>query len=121
MPSQVERRFGRIERPNRLLTEFWPAGQQLRERLSAGETILAGNLMVPPDARAGDSAVYRVQRGAVLIEMDADVMGATYIDDVARVRLRHSGEIVYGRMQAGNIVVPCSDDLLPDRSTCSEQ
>ncbi len=120
-PRSVVRTFGEIDQLDRLTAEDWPAGLEARIDLVEGQTVLASSLVIPPDARAGDSAVYRVQRGPISIEMDADLMGATYVDDVAQVRLRHNGEIVYGLLQTGNVVVPCSDAVLPDRDACGER
>jgi len=119
-PTDVQRMYGTVEHENRITWSEWPTSVRAEKPLGDGHTLRPTHVSKIPDLAAGDRAVLELQRGAIRLQLDADVQEAAYIDKTVKLKLRHSGAIVYGRLQANNIVVPCDSHVLHGRNVCTE-
>lgn len=119
-PDDVQRLRGAVDYADRPTWETWPAAIRAQIRLGDGHMLRATHVSRIPDIVAGDRAVLELQRGPIKLQLDADVQEAAFIDKTVKLKLRHSGAIVYGRLQANNIVVPCDSRLLHGRNVCND-
>lgn len=119
-PGDVQRLRGAVDYADRLTWATWPAAIRAQTGLGDGDMLRANHISKIPDIVAGDRAVLELQRGPIRLRLDADVQEAAFIDKTVKLKLRHSGAIVYGRLQANNIVVPCGIRLLHGRNVCND-
>ena len=118
--DDVQRVHGPVRNLDRISSETWPGNVLAVAPLAVGDAINADVTGPVPDRYAGDNAYLQIQRGPIQLQLAGVLQEAAFIKKTAKLKLHHSGAVVYGLLQANNIVVPCDSGVLSGRNTCAD-